>query len=256
VAPSGQTVRNHVLTNRALAVVDPGSGRIDVMVAPDVTTRAQDRDLLDGEAGFNAQRAEPVRTALREQEPVPLGDGMKELLDRWCSLALDQCRPYRHDWAPATSVSEAAEVVFAPALVLRPRDRASLIDYYDRMLEALSGPDAVAPLGLAQLVTSLETEERLAWLEAEGATSGDVIGADPLFPLPANPEQRQIVGRLRADNGVVVQGPPGTGKTHTIANLTAALLAQGQRVLVTSQKAQALRVLRDKLPDEVQQLCV
>ena len=62
--------------------------------------------------------------------------------------------------------------------------------------------------------------------------------------------------RLRGNNGVVVQGPPGTGKTHTIANLMSALLAQGQRVLVTSQKAQALRVLRDKLPAEVAKLCV
>ena len=53
-----------------------------------------------------------------------------------------------------------------------------------------------------------------------------------------------------------MQGPPGTGKTHTIANLMSALLAQGQRVLVTSQKAQALRVLRDKLPAEVAKLCV
>ena len=79
---------------------------------------------------------------------------------------------------------------------------------------------------------------------------------DPLFPLPANPEQMRIMDRLRSNNGVVVQGPPGTGKTHTIANLMSALLAQGQRVLVTSQKAQALRVLRDKLPPEVAKLCV
>lgn len=35
-----------------------------------------------------------------------------------------------------------------------------------------------------------------------------------------------------------------------------ALLARGQRVLVTSEKAQALKVLRDKLPTEMQELCV
>ena len=144
----------------------------------------------------------------------------------------------------------------APAVVLRRRERASLIGYYDAMLRALRGPKAQAPLGLAQLVTSMEAGERLAWLEEEGAASGEVLGADPLFPLPANPEQMRIMERLRGNNGVVVQGPPGTGKTHTIANLMSALLAQGQRVLVTSQKAQALRVLRDKLPDEVAKLCV
>ena len=131
-----------------------------------------------------------------------------------------------------------------------------MIDYFERMLEALSGPEALAPLGLAQLLAALEPEDRLAWLESEGATDGGTVGGDPLFPLPANPEQRQIIDRLRTDNGVVVLGPPGTGKTHTIANLLSALLARGQRVLVTSQKAQALRVLRDKLPPEIQKLCV
>ncbi|MFE0697350.1 AAA domain-containing protein [Streptomyces sp. NPDC058869] len=53
-----------------------------------------------------------------------------------------------------------------------------------------------------------------------------------------------------------MQGPPGTGKTHTIANLVSALLAQGQRVLVTSARDQALTVLRDKLPPAVRDLCV
>ncbi|MEV0974964.1 AAA domain-containing protein [Microtetraspora glauca] len=55
---------------------------------------------------------------------------------------------------------------------------------------------------------------------------------------------------------IVPRITPGTGKTHSIANLLSALLAQGQRVLVTSQKAQALRVLRDKLPPEIAGLCV
>ncbi|WP_248492068.1 AAA domain-containing protein [Tsukamurella sp. PLM1] len=61
---------------------------------------------------------------------------------------------------------------------------------------------------------------------------------------------------MGADSGVVVEGPPGTGKTHTIANLLSALLAKGQRVLVVSEKAQALAVLEDKLPPELRQLVV
>src|SRR5262249_22178655 len=118
-----------------------------------------------------------------------------------------------------------------------------------------TGPEAEAPVGLAQLLVALEPEQRIEWLEAEGTSVGG-IEPDPRFPLPANDEQRQIMERLQHDNGVVVQGPPGTGKSHSIANLVAALLAQGHRVLVTSQKAQALRVLREKLPDEIAELCV
>ena len=55
---------------------------------------------------------------------------------------------------------------------------------------------------------------------------------------------------------MVVQGPPGTGKTHTIANIVSHYLALGKRVLVTSQKAPALKVLRDGLPEAVRPLAV
>lgn len=90
----------------------------------------------------------------------------------------------------------------------------------------------------------------------QGAIHGNVLGEDPLFPLAANIEQQRVMELLRTEVGVVVQGPPGTGKTHTIANLVSALLARGQRTLVTSQKDQDLRVLRDKIPGELRHLCV
>jgi hypothetical protein len=79
---------------------------------------------------------------------------------------------------------------------------------------------------------------------------------EPLFTLPANREQEEILRRLEKNGSVVVQGPPGTGKTHTIANLIGHLLAEGKTVLVTSHTAKALRVLRDKVVPELQALCV
>ena len=77
-----------------------------------------------------------------------------------------------------------------------------------------------------------------------------------LMPLPSNPEQEKVALRLAEHRGVTVQGPPGTGKTHTIANLICHLVGHGQRVLVTSQKEQALAVLRDKIPESVRDLSV
>lgn len=77
-----------------------------------------------------------------------------------------------------------------------------------------------------------------------------------LFPLPTNAEQKSIAKKLASNDGIVVQGPPGTGKSHTIANLICHLLAHGKRVLVTSEKERALSVLRDKIPEEVRNLCV
>ena len=77
-----------------------------------------------------------------------------------------------------------------------------------------------------------------------------------LMPLPTNPEQEAVARRLAEHRGVTVQGPPGTGKTHTIANLISHLVGHGKRVLVTSQKEQALLVLRDKIPESVRDLSV
>ncbi|MGV9710021.1 AAA domain-containing protein [Gordonia sp. NPDC003424] len=131
-----------------------------------------------------------------------------------------------------------------------------MVEYYDQMITQAANVGEKTPLGLAQLVTSIEAEERVHWLESTGATAPRELAEDPLFPLPANSEQATIIERLGGDSGVVVEGPPGTGKTHTIANLVSALLARGQRVLVTSEKSQALQVLRDKLPEDMQELCV
>lgn len=89
-----------------------------------------------------------------------------------------------------------------------------------------------------------------------GITSSDGSGEDLFFPKPFNREQVEVIQRLATRPGVVVQGPPGTGKTHTIANIISHYLAQGKRVLVTSQKAPPLKVLREKLPAAVRPLAV
>ncbi len=253
---AGTDVRNHIFVTRLLAIVDGESDEVRVIVDPEAHTRVQDRELLDGEPGYDAFRVENVHDQIRDGAvSAPLVD-CEPLAMAWAQRALDVETPFIVANAPMPVVRASAEMRLAPAVVVRRRERASLIGYYDAMLRALHGPAAQAPLGLAQLVVAMEAGERLAWLAEEGAASGELLGSDPLFPLPANPEQLRIMERLRVNNGVVVQGPPGTGKTHTIANLVSALLAQGQRVLVTSQKAQALRVLRDMLPAEVAKLCV
>ena len=76
------------------------------------------------------------------------------------------------------------------------------------------------------------------------------------FPLEANEEQKRIIENIKTRNGVLVQGPPGTGKSHTIANLISHLLATGKRILITSETARALNVLKDKIPHDLQHLCV
>jgi len=77
-----------------------------------------------------------------------------------------------------------------------------------------------------------------------------------LLPKEANQAQMDIVRLAQSRAGVTAQGPPGTGKSHTIANLISHYVAHGKRVLVTAEKEQALRVLIDKVPEEIRQLCV
>lgn len=77
------------------------------------------------------------------------------------------------------------------------------------------------------------------------------IGDDPperelYFPFSYDRYQLQVL-KIINNKASVVQGPPGTGKSQTIANLLCHLAANGKRVLFVSQKAQALKVVKDKL---------
>jgi hypothetical protein len=69
------------------------------------------------------------------------------------------------------------------------------------------------------------------------------------YPFPSNRSQRRVA-RLVDDESnkvLVVQGPPGIGKSLTIANLACHLVANGKRVLVTSQRDKALEVVDELL---------
>ena len=111
-----------------------------------------------------------------------------------------------------------------------------------------TGDKLSLPVSAEEDLEQLPLEKRLALASGE----------DPeiLLAKPANKEQIQIAQKLEKMDAVVVQGPPGTGKTHTIANLMGHYLAQGKTVLVTSYTSKALRVLKAKLPESVQDLCV
>jgi very-short-patch-repair endonuclease len=254
---SGWSIRRHLLVWDVSIVRDETTDVLQVKLPVTVQARLEDRAFLETRDGYR-QRPQSSWTDSDLSGLHPFSEQTVAALERWrqrswdgpLSVDLEHTSPQRHHGG------EVAELSLAPAVFLRQRDRSGLAVYYETIAAALNQPNAVSPLGLAQLVVPLEPHERLRWLTETATRDLPVIGADPLFPLPTNREQRRVLGKLRADTGVVVQGPPGTGKTHTIANLICALLADGQRVLITSQKDQALRVLRDQLPKEVRQLCV
>ncbi|MFD6894131.1 AAA domain-containing protein [Rhodococcus sp. NPDC060086] len=251
---AGEPIRTHLITQSTLVERDTASGDLLVRLNPESGPSLDDTQLLTGLSVFDSSGTRTLHESLAARVTSPVDPAAKVFLKDWSDRALTVRVDIvdRPDEAPTTD----RLLTPSPSLVLRKRGAYALIEYYDRMTEAAADDSTPVPLGLAQLVEAIEPADRVAWLDRTRTASSALLAEDPLFPLPANQEQRDIIDRLAGDSGVVVEGPPGTGKTHTIANLVSALLARGQRVLVTSEKAQALRVLRDKLPPELQELCV
>lgn len=69
---------------------------------------------------------------------------------------------------------------------------------------------------------------------------------DLYFPFLYDKYQLSTLSIL-GNKAAIIQGPPGTGKSETISNILCQLAATGKRVLFVSQKAQALKVVKDKL---------
>jgi len=172
---------------------------------------------------------------------------------RSISKSLDDLADYEGVIGPVPRLTQAPLVAFAPALIYRRRSVRGKVAAFTKTLEELENGGEIPP-AVSKLC---ERTEAIPRTERTGEAETPRLDDDEIyFPLPANREQRSIVEKLRHDTGLLVQGPPGTGKSHTIANLICHLLATGKRVLVTAQTPQALSVLKDKVPNELQAMCV
>ena len=140
-----------------------------------------------------------------------------------------------------------------PVIFMRQR-RVGPGNVFDLVLEDIASRE-VFPSSLLQILGLEAATTSLAGSHASGLSVGNE-DEDVLLSKSANREQLEIAKQLARKDCVLVQGPPGTGKTHTIANLLGHLLAQGKRVLVTAHTPKALRVLRQKVVEPLQPLCI
>jgi very-short-patch-repair endonuclease len=150
-------------------------------------------------------------------------------------------------------VGGSPRIILQPVLFIRKRET-GLAEFIDEILVSI--PDAENfPTALEAIVGSRPAETSN---EIDASDHGSYANEqlDVLLTKPANGEQLEILRRLKRKSDVLVQGPPGTGKTHTIANLIGSLLSDGKSVLVTSHSTKALRVLREKVSEPLQNLCV
>ncbi|MBC8059403.1 MAG: AAA family ATPase [Clostridiaceae bacterium] len=146
------------------------------------------------------------------------------------------------------------QVYRKPVLFLRKRTLGYNVAI-DSILEDMQGNDQI-PNFLKDVVGCLEEPGSTRSQEGTSSINPNGIDEEILLTKPANAEQLTVAKQLEQYGAVLVQGPPGTGKTHTIANLIGHLLAQGKSILVTSHSEKALSVVKEKVVEELQPLCL
>lgn len=195
-----------------------------------------------------------------EQPDILRSEELSQLMQKTAVELSTACRWHEPD-TPLEGIESGVKFRITPSPVILMQDRPTGVkeaihaikDEIDRtenipahMLEIVCSD--VQPVFSPEPDTLPGIDEMLA------ATAGE--DEEILLTKPANTDQLAIAREIMRNNVVLVQGPPGTGKTHTIANLLGHFLAQGKRVLVTSHTSKALSVLKEKLPEEIQPLCV
>lgn len=194
----------------------------------------------------NAQSKKRVATLLNQGHLV--------VTDAWCVYSSPRPSAVwaRDAWAFAEKLMSAETLTAGSTTVLPQLPKA---------LKALTlGPGALDETKAVATTKNESLTGAFGWRSSQEKSKENnaTVSSRPPLPLPTSDAQNRIAELLLTRNypAVVCEGPPGTGKTHTIANIVCAYLCQGKRVLVTSKGAPALSVLRERLPECVQELCV
>ena len=90
-------------------------------------------------------------------------------------------------------------------------------------------------------------EDPLSAQEYRAPEADSVEPAQDFLVLDADSSQHQAISTAIAGQHVVIDGPPGTGKSQTIANIIAAGVANGMRILFVAEKRAAIEAVTDRL---------
>ena len=252
------SVFRHLVTARVDLRFDPATGVIQLDGAAEGAELKIEDDMLDAEL-----RPERGHYAAVGAQLGAIGDdvwnrpNIFSALKAWAGALHPDT-----EWSPELKIVVGGDnkpaVSFAPALIMRTRTQVGMVRIYDALIERMSVATEALPEGWAGLIDDEDDRDRTVMASPSGEPEARAFPApeEIYFPLPANREQRRIVEAINHRRGVLVQGPPGTGKSHTIANLVCHLLASGKKVLITAETGRALKVLKSKLPEDIQPLCV
>lgn len=150
--------------------------------------------------------------------------------------------PYPAFASLAAACADVPDLSVEPKVVLTtfPHHKAPLVADLVAQADTLADHDVVAALAGRHDALGVVSVGPDLSAPADGA------GRDVLV-LDADVAQREAVEAVRAGSHLFLRTPPGTGATQTVANLVAALAADGQRVLLVSPKRASLTGVRDRL---------
>ncbi|TAK31280.1 MAG: hypothetical protein EPO21_17415 [Chloroflexota bacterium] len=246
----GQEIRRHLVAARANVAFDAARSIMTVRPAGEGAQPLLEQDMLNPELRPDPEQLRAFETQLAEVSSQLWDPAfMDAILAGWVH-SVSPRGIYDEGLSRPDKILSDPQVHLAPALILRRRTERSYLRAFDEIIRQLESGASIPP-GVSRFVTI--TEDPVHSRDQQDPPSASTSADDMYFPLESNEAQRQILARLASHQGVLVQGPPGTGKSHTIVNLICHLLASGQRILVTSHTARALKVLqrfiREKLPE-------
>jgi very-short-patch-repair endonuclease len=143
---------------------------------------------------------------------------------------------------------KAAEAAEIPGFEIRPRRVIGTFTYAKLpMVRDLQAAGEV--LNDSEVVAAIAGDP-----DAQEMLSADE-GGEPMLDSPeqdysvldADSSQRSAINTVLSGRSLVIHGPPGTGKSQTIANLIAALVARGRKVLFVAEKRAAIDAVLSRL---------
>ena len=246
-------VKRHIVVTKVNISLDSNTGKILIGVPSETGTQLKlEQDMIPPEKSLPPEKLLMIENDLESiGEEVWDNVQLKNTIRQWGNQFSSDCT-VSDDIVLNKEAQSEAYLDFCPAVIHRKKSDMAFVKMFQDIENQIETSSTLNE-NIETLVNIKEDEDASYNFDKEG---GDVDLKDIFFPLPTNNEQLQIVRKLESSNGVLVKGPPGTGKSHTIANLICHLLASGDRVLVTSHTTRALKVLHDKIPREMQPLCV
>jgi hypothetical protein len=249
-AVDGTEIVHPMVTTQVQLAFDAETGAISVQ--PESLVPHLEIDLFQGVDVKGFDLLVDRRDQFRADPVGPFDERCRQLYEQLLApLGLDG----RVAEGPQPANPAAAPVITASWVLLVRRRSTMFRRFFSSLRDAMASGQLEVAAPLAAVVADEPSRLDSGYGPGEDGSWQPTAGR-LLMPLPTNAEQEAVARRLAQHRGVTVQGPPGTGKTHTIANLISHLVGHGKRVLVTSQKEQALLVLRDKIPESIRDLSV